>query len=154
MRERERERARGAWARGRSAREGGVRGRASSSSGLLARGGAGGEDLGAPAELIEASSGGAQNRVPEREREENVRVDDDDEGRRDHETSSRTLLLQLGIVAAELLRHLGELAKAGTAILVALLLELEHVFDPQPPMLAGLAERDAPLVEKAHEVLA
>jgi hypothetical protein len=102
---------------------------------------------------VQARLEAAQDRVPEREREQHIGVDDDDEGRRDHRPSGRTRLLPFGVVPAELLRHLRKLAKACAAILVALVLELQHILDPQPPMLAGLAERDAPLIEKSHEVL-
>lgn len=105
------------------------------------------QDLGAPAELEVARRRRAQDRVPQREREENVGVDDDDEGGRHHERSSGPLLLRLRVVAAELLRHLGELAEARAAVLVAHFLECEHVLDAQPPMLAGLAEWEPVFVE-------
>src|SRR4051812_15160577 len=64
-----------------------------------------------------------------------------------------TVLLHLGVVAAELLTALRQLAESRAAILVALLLELEDVLDPQSSVLSGLAEGNSLLLEQPHEVL-
>ena len=63
------------------------------------------------------------------------------------------LLLQLSVIAAKVLRESRELTKPRAPILVALLLEREHVLDAQPAMLAGLAERNAPFVQEPNQVL-
>lgn len=110
------------------------------------------EDLLAPAQLIEVGRGGAEHRVPKREREENVCVDDDDEGSRDR-CGESPRLLPLGVVAAELLGHARQLAEPSSSVLVALLFEREDVFDAEAAMLARLPIGDSSLVQQAHEIL-
>src|SRR5579863_2456084 len=99
-------------------------------------------------------SGGrsAQERVPKRGGKECVGVEDDDEGRRDHRARRRRLL-QLCVVATELLSHPGELAQPCATVLVAALLECEHILDAQPAMLAGLPVPNLPFVQQPDEVL-
>ena len=68
-----------------------------------------------------------------------VATQEDDEGRRNHAARRAMLLRQLSVISAEILRESRDLAKAGTPILVAFLLEREDVLDAEPAMLAGLA---------------
>src|SRR5712692_9228800 len=63
-------------------------------------------------------------------------------------------LLQLSVIAAELLGESRELAQARAPVLVAFFLEGEHFLDAEPAMLSGPAKRDAPLFQQTHEVLA
>jgi hypothetical protein len=72
------------------------------------------------AAMVEIRRSRAQHGVAERE--EDVRVDDDDERCGNHAASYSTLL-QLGVVAAELLRYPRQLSKTSAPILVARLLE-------------------------------
>src|SRR5712692_933161 len=63
-------------------------------------------------------------------------------------------LLQLSVIAAELLGESRELAQARAPVLVAFFLEGEHFPHAEPAMLSGPAKRDAPLFQQTHEVLA
>jgi hypothetical protein len=64
------------------------------------------------------------------------------------------VLLQLGVVAAQLLRELRELAHPRAPVAIAVLPEREDILDSEPSVLAGLREREALLVEEPNEVLA
>jgi hypothetical protein len=74
-----------------------------------------------------------------------------DERRRDH---LHTGLLQLGVLPAEILRQLRELAQTGLPLRFACVFEDEHILDADAPMPAGFAKRELALVEQTNEVLA
>src|SRR5207247_15249 len=96
----------------------------------------------------------AQQGVPEREGEEDVGVENDDEGRGHHAVVSATQLLRLGVVSSKFLGNARELSQPGASIPVPSLLEREHILDAESAVLASLAEGNPPFVEQPYEVLA
>lgn len=87
----------------------------------------------------------AQERVPKRERVEDVRIEYDLERCGDH--SDRAPLLHLVLVTTELLGQLGQVAKGVFSLTVPLLPEREHVFDSESAVLPCLRVRDATFIE-------
>ena len=108
------------------------------------------EDLVRPVDLEERCRRGAQQRVAQRERVEDVRVENDLEWRGEHPI--RAELLQLGI-APDVFAQLRQRVESRLALLVSLLLEREDVLDAHASMLAGLRVGQLARVEQPNEVL-